>query len=78
MSVDPPKTLRYGQTWKQKRNIVIVLTKKAVLSIILNGTKCSVNIRDAPECGFYYPVGYRISRIVKNYPAGLFGRIVVL
>ena len=34
--------------------------------------------RDAPDSGLYYPAGYRISRIVKNYPAGLFGRIVVM
>ena len=37
-----------------------------------------VYIRDAPDSGFYYLAGYRMSRIVKNYPAGLFGRIVVM
>ena len=31
-----------------------------------------------PDSGFHYPAGCRISRIVKNYPAGLFGRIVVM
>ena len=35
-------------------------------------------IRDAPDSGFYYLAGYRINRIVKNYPAGLFGRIVFM
>ena len=35
-------------------------------------------ISGAPDSGFYYPARYRISRIVENYPAGLFGRIVVM
>ena len=26
--------------------------------------------RDAPDSGFCYPAGYRIGRVVKNYPAG--------
>ena len=40
--------------------------------------KARPRVRDAPDSGFYYPAGYRISRIVKKYPAGLFGRIVVM
>ena len=34
--------------------------------------------RGAPDSGFSYLTGYRISRIVENYPAGLFSRIVVM
>ena len=30
----------------------------------------AVLTRDAPDSGFRYPAGYRIGRIVKNYPAG--------
>ena len=38
----------------------------------------SLRTRDTSDNGFYYPTRYQISQIVKNYPARLFGRIVVM
>ena len=71
-AVRPQDRQRYDQIFNSLGPINERLPGNKVSSGGDGVIRISVRIigRDAPDSGFRYPAGYRIGRIVKNYPAG--------